>query len=66
MKTQLPISSILRVAIKENERTPQEIAAAAGINYTILWRFLNRRMGITADTLDKLADALDLTLAPKT
>ena len=66
MKTQLPISSILRVAIKENERTPQEIAAAAGINYSILWRFLNRRMGITADTLDKLADALDLTLAPKT
>lgn len=65
MKTQLSISRLLRVAIKEDERTPQEIAAAAGINYTILWRFLNGRMGLTMTTMDKLANALNLTLTVK-
>lgn len=50
-----PITDGLRRAIREDGRTPFEIATRAGISPQRLYRFLNGTRGLSLEVLDKLA-----------
>jgi plasmid maintenance system antidote protein VapI len=57
-----PVSSSLRKTIRERELTAYATAKRAGVSVDAVQRFLNSERGLTLATVDKLADALELTL----
>ena len=59
-----PISQGLRETIRERELTAYATAKQAGVSVDAVQRFLNAERGLTLATVDKLADALELTLCP--
>ncbi len=59
-----PVSSSLRQTIRERELTAYATAKRAGVSVDAVQRFLNSERGLTLATVDKLADALELTLCP--
>jgi plasmid maintenance system antidote protein VapI len=59
-----PVSSSLRKTIRERELTAYATAKRAGVSVDAVQRFLNSERGLTLATVDKLADALELTLCP--
>lgn len=59
-----PISRALRKTIRERDLTAYATAKEAGVSVDAVQRFMNAERGLTLATVDKLADALDLTLCP--
>jgi plasmid maintenance system antidote protein VapI len=57
-----PISRALRKTIRKRELTAYAAAKQAGVSIDAVQRFLNEERGLTLATVDKLADALDLSL----
>lgn len=57
-----PISRVLRKAIREQGLTAYAAAKHAGVSVDAVQRFLNDERGLTLETVDKLASALQLTL----
>jgi hypothetical protein len=60
-----PISRALRGTIRERELTAYATAKRAGVSVDAVQRFLKSERGLTLATVDKLADALELTLCPE-
>jgi hypothetical protein len=58
----LPISTALRDTISERGLTAYAAAKQSGVSVDAIQRFLNEERGLTLATVDKLADALGLTL----
>jgi plasmid maintenance system antidote protein VapI len=59
-----PVSKGLREAISERKLTAYAAAKQAGVSVDAIQRFLKEERGLTLSTVDKLADALGLTLCP--
>jgi plasmid maintenance system antidote protein VapI len=57
-----PVSRILRKVIREKGLTAYATAKQAGVSVDAVQRFLKEQRGLTLETVDKLAGALDLTL----
>jgi plasmid maintenance system antidote protein VapI len=55
----------LRQTIRQRELTAYAAAKQAGVSVDAVQRFMNAERGLTLTTVDKLADALDLTLCPE-
>jgi plasmid maintenance system antidote protein VapI len=60
-----PVSRALRNAIHERRLTAYAAAKSSGVSVDAVQRFLNEERGLTLATVDKLADALNLTLCPE-
>ena len=58
------VSKALREAIVERGLTAYATAKQAGVSVDAIQRFLNEQRGLNLSTVDKLADALGLTLCP--
>ncbi|MFO0888012.1 MAG: helix-turn-helix transcriptional regulator [Isosphaeraceae bacterium] len=58
----MPVSRALRDVIREQGLTAYATAKRAGVSVDAIQRFLNDERGLNLATVDKLADALDLTL----
>jgi plasmid maintenance system antidote protein VapI len=56
------ISEQLRERIATSKLSPYELAQAAGVDRSVLSRFLTGKRSLTLDTVDKLADVLNLRL----
>jgi hypothetical protein len=56
------ISHQLREAVLADGRTAYALGQAAGIDPGVIQRFLNQERGLTLDTVDRLALALNLRL----
>lgn len=52
----------LRWYVRHSEDAPVDVARAAGIHHSTLYRFLDRRRGMSLDSLDALAKALGVRL----
>jgi plasmid maintenance system antidote protein VapI len=59
-----PVSKALREAISERGLTAYATAKRAGVSVDAIQRFLKDQRGLTLNTVDKVADALGLTLCP--
>ncbi len=59
-----PISRALRKTIRDRDLTAYAAAKQAGVSVDAVQRFMNSQRGLNLATVDKLADALDLTLCP--
>ena len=57
-----PMSRALRLTIRKRDLTAYAAAKQAGVSVDAVQRFMNAERGLTLTTVDKLADALDLTL----
>jgi plasmid maintenance system antidote protein VapI len=57
-----PVSQGLREAILERGLTAYAAAKQAGVSVDAIQRFLNEERGLNIGTVDKLADALGLSL----
>lgn len=53
---------VLKAAIEADGRTLPAIAAAAGIDRALLWRYVTGRRDVTTDTVDRLCAGLGLTV----
>jgi transcriptional regulator with XRE-family HTH domain len=62
MKKRPPISRTLRETIRKQGLTAYAAAKRAGISVDAVQRFMNAERGLNLATVDKLADALELTL----
>ena len=58
-------SDQLRRVLGECGLSRYEIAKRSGVDEAALSRFVNGQRGLTTDTLDRLAEVLDLELIPK-
>ena len=59
-----PVSKGLRGAIIERRLTAYAAAKQSGVSVDAIQRFLKDERGLTLATVDKLADALGLSLCP--
>ncbi len=59
-----PVSKGLREAINERGLTAYAAAKRSGVSVGAIQRFLNEERGLNLATVDKLADALGLSLCP--
>jgi len=59
-----PVSKGLREAISERRLTAYAAAKQAGVSVDAIQRFLKDERGLTLSTVDKLAEALGLSLCP--
>jgi plasmid maintenance system antidote protein VapI len=57
-------SDQLRVAIKNSGLTQYRLSQEAGINRSILTRFVSGQRGLTSDSIDRLMKCLGLELRP--
>ncbi len=60
-----PIGRPLRQTLGERDMTAYAAAKRAGVSVDAVQRFLNDERGLNLATVDKLADALELTLCPE-
>jgi len=63
-KKRPPISRTLRDTIRKQGLTAYGAAKRAGVSVDAVQRFMNAERGLNLATVDKLADALELTLCP--
>jgi plasmid maintenance system antidote protein VapI len=63
-KQRVPISLALRKTILERDLTAYAAAKQAGVSVDAVQRFMNAERGLNLATVDKLADALQLSLCP--
>ena len=59
-----PVSRVLRDTIHRRGLTAYAAAKRAGVSVDAVQRFLNEERGLNLATVDKLANALRLTLCP--
>lgn len=59
-----PVSKGLREAINERGLTAYAAAKRSGVSVDAIQRFLKEERGLNLATVDKLADALGLSLCP--
>lgn len=59
------VSRALRTAIRDRQMTAYATAKQAGVSVDAVQRFLNEERGLNLETVDKLAQSLDLTLCPE-
>ena len=57
-----PVSHALRKTIRQRGLTAYATAKQAGVSVDAVQRFMNDERGLTLETVDKIADSLDLTL----
>jgi DNA-binding phage protein len=57
-----PISRVLRKTIRDKGLTAYATAKQAGVSVDAVQRFMKDQRGLSLETVDKLAGALDLTL----
>lgn len=62
MKRRPPVSRALRESIRKQGLTAYAAAKRAGVSVDAVQRFMNAERGLNLNTVDKLADALELTL----
>jgi plasmid maintenance system antidote protein VapI len=60
------VSEQLRRALMNCGESRYQVSKMTGIQQSVLSRFVNGRHGLTLDTLDRLADYLELELKKKT
>jgi plasmid maintenance system antidote protein VapI len=56
------ISEQLRDRITTSQLSPYELAEVSGVDRSVLSRFLTGKRSLTLDTVDKLAEVLNLRL----
>jgi transcriptional regulator with XRE-family HTH domain len=61
----LSIGERIKATIRERELSAYAVAKAAGIDTSIVLRFLSGERGINLDTAEKMAEALDLELTAR-
>lgn len=61
------LTNTIRAAVKASDQTPYAIAKGANVARSQLSRLLSGESGMTVDTLERLADYLELriTIEPK-
>lgn len=59
------VSAKLRDTLRERGMTAYGAAKQAGVSVDAVQRFMNSERSLSLPTVDKLADALDLTLCPE-
>lgn len=59
------VSGVLRETIRKRGLTAYAAAKRSGVSVDAVQRFMNAERGLNLTTVDKLADALDLTLCPE-
>ena len=59
-----PVSQVLRETIQKRGLTAYATAKQAGVSVDAVQRFLNDERGLNLDTVDKIAESLELTLCP--
>jgi len=59
------VRDTLRQAIRDRGLTTRQAGALAGVDFTSIARFLNRKRGLATESIDKLADALGFDLTPR-
>jgi len=57
-----PVSQVLRETIRKRGLTAYATAKQAGVSVDAVQRFLNDRRGLNLETVDKIAESLELTL----
>lgn len=60
MATRRTFTDELRAAIVASGKSRYSICVEIGLDQAVLSRFMHRKSGLSLDTLDKLAKALDL------
>ncbi len=60
------LSDQIRRALKESEMTRYRISKLSGIDQAVLSRFVHGEGGMTVESLDKLAEVLELRLTTNT
>lgn len=60
--TKKPVSQALRRTIRKRGLTAYATAKQAGVSVDAVQRFLKDERGLSLDTVDKIADSLDLAL----
>jgi hypothetical protein len=60
--TKKPISQALRRTIRKRKLTAYATAKQAGVSVDAVQRFLKDERGLSLETVDKIADCLDLVL----
>jgi DNA-binding phage protein len=58
------LSKVLRETIRNRGLTAYATAKQAGVSVDAVQRFMKDERGLTLQTVDKIADSLDLTLCP--
>jgi hypothetical protein len=58
-----PFSEQLRQAIERSDKTRYRISLETDIAQSILSRFVNQGAGLSMESVDRLVECLDLTLA---
>lgn len=62
LTTKKPVSQALRRTIRKRGLTAYATAKQAGVSVDAVQRFLKDERGLSLDTVDKIADSLDLAL----
>lgn len=63
-KKKTDLAATLRRAIRDSGMTPYAVSRDAGVDRSILVRFVNGDRGLTLTTASRLCDVLDLDLRP--
>jgi plasmid maintenance system antidote protein VapI len=61
----MTISDQLRAAIQNSGKTAYAVAKVAGVDPGVVQRFVKGERGLTLDTVDRLAAALNLELSER-
>jgi DNA-binding phage protein len=61
-KEQLRFSDQLRQAIDQSDKTRYRISQETGVSEAVLSRFMNRKVGLSMETVDLVCECLGLRL----
>ena len=53
----------LRRLVWKSEKTIHELAQESGLGYATVWSFLNKNVGMTLDSAERLARAAEVTIS---
>ena len=63
-KKRTDLAADIRRAIRDSGLTPYAVCRDAGVNRSILVRFMNHERGLTLTTASRICDVLNLELRP--
>lgn len=63
-RTAVDLAATIRAAIRKAHSTPNELAQEAGVDRSVMTRFLKGERGINLDTASRLCRVLQLELQP--
>ena len=64
-KTRVKLSEQVKQAVEESGITRYAICKAIGMHESVMSRFMNNKGGLQADSLDALADLLELDIVAR-